>query len=173
MRKILVEKTEIDPRTCSYGFPWRYDATCYNFHGPEETVLDREIETLKDKTEIETLVIGCDLENYNFIADMTNLRQLYIYSGNQLNDISFVKNLVDLRQLYIAQSQIDSLDGLVQLITEQKKRFDAETDLMKRLFIGIDAVCIESACKNLDGKVLLEPGLRLSEVIINGRHLCR
>ena len=56
MRKILVEKTEIDPKTCSYGLPWRYDATCYNFHGPEETVLDKEIEALKDKTEIETLV---------------------------------------------------------------------------------------------------------------------
>ena len=32
MRRILIEKENIDPKTCSFGFPWKHDSICYNFN---------------------------------------------------------------------------------------------------------------------------------------------
>lgn len=54
---------------------------CFNFNAPDEHFRADEIEKIGDKSKIETLVIGCDLPDYDFISDMVNLRQLYIYSG--------------------------------------------------------------------------------------------
>ena len=97
---------------------------------------------------------------------MDNLRQLYIYTGKNLNDISFVKSLYRLSHLYISESNIDSLKVLKELVTEQKRRFDNEKDFHKRLFMIIDAVCVNSE-NELDGSELLETGAYISEVIIN------
>lgn len=172
MRKILIENMEISPRECSYGMPWRHDANCFNFNVPEETVLKKDIEKIEDNTDIDVLVIGCDLEDYDFISEMVNLRQLYIYKGNNLKDISFLKSLINLQQLYISESHIASLDALVKLIKEQKRLFDAETDFGKRLIMGLDAICINSDL-NLNGKELMVSGVCASEIIINSKKIHR
>jgi hypothetical protein len=169
MRKILIDNNQIRLRECTYGFPWRHDATCFNFRTPDEFIPYHDISNIPDKSDIETLVIGCDLDDYNFISDMTNLRQLYIYSGEKISNIDFVKNLVNLQQLYIAESHIDSLDGLVKVIEEKRRRIDTETDLWKKIELGLEGICIESVCDSLDGKELLE--IYISEVIINGKRI--
>ncbi len=171
MRKILIDSEQINPRECSFGFPWKHDAACYNFQVPDEFLLCHEIGNIQDKSDVETLVIGCDLEDYEFISDMTNLRQLYIYSGERIHSVDFVKSLVKLRQLYIANSHIDSLDGLVKLIEEKENRLAAETDAWKRMELGMEGICIESDCESLDGQKLSEGKLYIAEVIINGRHV--
>lgn len=171
MRRILIENHEMNPGECSYGFPWKHDVTCYNFRAPEELVLDKNINHITDKANIETLVIGCDLEDYDFISDMVNLRQLYIYSGNNLNSIAFIKNLVNLQQLYIVGSHIDTLDDLVRLIEQKKKMYDAETDMWKRIGFGMEGICMESDCDGIDGNVLFTPGLYIGEVIMNHKRI--
>jgi len=169
MRKILIDNNQISPRECTYGFPWRHDATCLNFRTPDEFIPYHDICNIPDKSVVETLVIGCEIDDYNFISDMTNLRQLYIYSGGKISNIDFVKNLINLKQLYIAKSRINSLDGLVKMIEEKRRRMETETNMWKRIELGMEGICIESDCDSLDGKELLE--IYIPEVIINGKHI--
>lgn len=172
MRRIMIEKNNVDIKNYSLGCPWRYDATAYNFKFPEEVVSVSDIEKIDYWEDIQSLVIGCDLDNYDFIAKMTNLRQLYIYTGKNLQDISFLKNLSSLSHLYIADSHIESLNALKELITDQKRQFDAEKDFHKKLFMVIDAVCVNSSYE-LDGNELLEPGAYITEVIVNHKNYVR
>lgn len=167
VRRILIANRKVNPKECSYGFPWRSDVPCFNFRMPDELVLDSELGNIVDKTEIETLVIGCDLENYDFISDMTNLKYLYIYSGNNISNIDFCEKLVALQQLYIVGSHIDSLDSLIRLVAEKKRRKDAEDDSYERIRYNIEGICIESDCKCIGGKELFSVGLRIGELIIN------
>lgn len=172
MRKILIDNNQIiNPRECTYGFPWRHDATCFNFRTPDEFISYHDISNIPDKSDIETLVIGCDLDDYDFISDMAKLRQLYIYSGGKISNIDFVKDLINLKQLYISRSHIESLDGLVKLIEEKRRKIDTEADLWKRIELGMEGICIESDCDSLDGKELLETNIYISEVIIKGEHI--
>ncbi len=172
MRRILIEKDSINPKTCSYGFPWKHDSICYNFRMPAESVAADKIGEIENKADIETLVIGCDLSDYGFIDEMIGLEQLYIYSGANIYSLDFIKNLNHLTQLYIADSHIESLDPLSRLIQERKRLYDSESDIHKRLFLLIEGICINSD-KNLDGKPLVEQGLYISEVIINHKRIKR
>lgn len=172
MRRILIDSSKIDPRGCSYGFPWDHDSVCYNFNSPEEFVLDKDINQLDDKEDIETLVIGCNLDDYSFISDMKNLHQLYIYSGEKVINLCFLENLVNLQQLYIANSHIQTLEKLVMLIRKQKEMFD-EMEPKERIVFGLEAVCIETDCNNIDGTALLEPELYISEIKINHKWIMR
>ena len=124
------------------------------------------IGAIVNKDDIETLVIGCDLSDYGFIEDMVNLKQLYIYSGTNTHSLDFVKKMNRLSQLYNADSRIESLNPLIELIKERKRLFDLENDIQKRMFMMMEGICINSD-KNLDGKLLTEQGLYISEIIIN------
>ncbi|MBR1855064.1 MAG: hypothetical protein IJ794_18315 [Lachnospiraceae bacterium] len=168
-RHILIERDEIDPQKCSYGFPWKHDSTCYNFRMPKECVpADRIGEMLggEGSKEIETAVIGCELENYGFLADMINLRQLYIYAGGKIKEIDFVENLVWLQQLYVGESHIGSLDSLVRLLTEKKRLMDQAEDAWERLGYSMEGIFIETDQEGLTKKTLKETGLYVSEIIL-------
>ena len=170
MRRILIEKENIDPKTCSFGFPWKHDSICYNFNMPNECVTAESIGKIEDPADIETLVIGCDLEYYSFISEMVNLKQLYIYSGANIDSLRFIKELNCLRQLYITNSHITSLEPLKDLIQQRKSLYDAETEMFKRLLMLIEGICIDSD-KDLDGKILKDPGFYVTEIIINRKRI--
>ena len=172
MRKILIDKINRDPKECAYSFPWRHDSNCYNFRVPEECVTADSLSSIEDMADIESLVIGCDLSDYSFIKEMVNLRQLYIYSGENIYSLDFIKTLTKLNYLYICSSHIESLEPLIILMKEQKRLFDLEEDIHKRLFMMLSAVCIDSD-RDLDGKILKEPGRYASEIIINRKAYAR
>ena len=170
MRYILIDKERRNPKECAYGFPWKYDAPCYNFRMPEEAFTPDDIAGIENKSDIETLVIACDLEDYSFFEDMTGLEQLYIYSGTNIRDLSILKPLHHLRQLYITRTHVASLDPLIELIQEMKRLHDLETDSRKRIFMSMEGICINSD-QELDGTTLKKQGLYIGEVIINGKNL--
>ena len=64
MRHILIDNSGINPKHCSYGCPWEHDATCYNFRMPDEAIHSSDIDKIDNMKDIESLVIGCDLDNY-------------------------------------------------------------------------------------------------------------
>ena len=146
MRRILIEKEMMDPKHCSYGFPWKSDGPCFNFRMPEECVLAEDIDIITHKDNIETLVIGCDLDSYDFISDMVNLKFLYIYKGNNVKNLDFVKKLGEsvgipcetlLRCLYIETviwlfreelANGESLEECEQLITNMKTAYEFTND---------------------------------------------
>lgn len=140
MRSILIA----DAPGSSFGLPWKGDAPCYNFNMPRGNIPAGELDKIADKSEITTLVIGVDMPDYGFVSEFVNLKQLYIYSGNNLTDISFIKPLVKLQQLYITESHIASLEPLEELIME-KGRLLAESKETHPFFIySFEAVCIRS-----------------------------
>ena len=170
MRRILIEKENIDPKSCSFGFPWKHDSICYNFRMPEECVTADNIGELVNKDDIEILVIGCDLSDYSFIEDMVNLKQLYIYSGANIYSLDFISKLNRLSQLYIVDSRIETLNPMIELLKERKRLFDLENDIHKRLSMMIEGICINSD-KKLDGKLLKIQNFYISEIIINNSRI--
>lgn len=170
MRRILIEEEKINPAECLYGFPWHHDATCYNFKRPKESVTASEIGEIKNKDDIETLVIGCDLSDYGFIKDMVGLRQLYIYSGSNIHNLDFVRNLDKLSQLYITNSHVESLEPVVELIKVRKELFNSEEDIHKRLFMFIEGICVDTDYE-LDCSSLAEFAGFVSEIIINRKRI--
>ena len=169
MRKILVDKSFVDLNKWSCGLPWKHDSNCFNFKMPDEFVLDSAIYYIKNPLEIETLVIGSDLEDYSFISRMSNLEQLYIYSGKNIDNLDFVEDLVNLRQLYISESNIKEIDSLVELVREQNAIF-RDLEGIKKLQFGFTAICVKSS-KDLDGQALVKQGWNISEIIVNDKQL--
>ena len=170
MRNILIAEEKVNISECAFGFPWKYDSNCFNFRRPKECITIEEIGGIEDKSDVESLVIGCNLTDYSFIEDMVNLRQLFIYSGENVRNLEFLRKLTKLSQVYITNSSVESLAPLVCLIREQKKLFDLEKDFNKRLFMMMNAICIDSD-HELDICELKENGRYTSEIIVNGEHV--
>lgn len=167
MRRILIAEKP----GSSYGMPWKGDAPCFNFNMPDEHFRADEIENIGDRSEIETLVIGCDLPDYAFISDMINLQQLYIYSGENLSDLSFIEGLICLRQLYIAESHIASLDAFVALTAEKSRLYGESPKGIERILKYVfEAVCIRSDHLDCDPNDLADKDvLRTREFFINNK----
>ncbi len=158
MKSLLIEKLRKDPYQYAFSFPWRFDSICLNFKWPDTCISINEIDDIKNKEEIEALVIGCNLLDYSFIEDLKNLQQLYIYKGKNIYNLDFIRNLTSLNQLYITNSNINSLDKLAELIKKQKNENDE----------GFYGICIDSD-NDLDIMPLIEDGMDILEVNIN-RH---
>ncbi len=67
MRRILIDKEAVNFNECVFGLPWDHDSACYNFMSvrPDGSIVPSGIGEIDDKGEIESLVIGCDLEDYS------------------------------------------------------------------------------------------------------------
>ena len=64
MRRILIDDHIVDPKVSKYSLPWDSYAMCVNFRMPDECILPSDIAQISDRSDIETLVIGCDLDSY-------------------------------------------------------------------------------------------------------------
>ena len=177
IRSVLIEKETIDPRGCSYSFPWRHDSICFNFDMPNELIIADNTDNIDNPADITTVVIGCDLPDYGFLSVMKNLKQLYVYSGKNLKDLEFIENLTRLRQLYIADSKITDISSLLKLIEKKNKLIQAigsvsdENAFFRRLEYSIEGVCIQSD-SNIKGiEDIKRAGRNMTEVLINGRHI--
>lgn len=165
MKRILIDKIERDLQNLHYGLPWKYDATCFNFRPAKEQVHVSEIDSIKKK-DVESLIIGCDLEDYSFISDMTNLKQLYIYSGQNITELDFVKNLVNLTQLFIADSKVESVEGVVELLKKKARIIDEDPNPGRRILRQIEAVCIETESEKVTEQELEAANPYFAEIIV-------
>lgn len=173
MKRILIEDNIVDVSTCSYGFPWKSDVPCFNFNVPQECVTANAINDIGDRSDIETLVIGCNLDNYDFISDMINLKQLYIYKGDNVSSLDFVSKLLKLKQLYIVGSHISELDALCALAREKERLFENEPNHFRKNDYVLEGICIETDHDIDDAHKLLDTGLFISELIINNKQIKR
>lgn len=152
MRSILIANEHGN----GFGLPWKGDAPCFNFNIPRENIPAEELPKIADKSEITTLVLGVDPEDYSVVSEFSELKQLYIYSGEKLTNLSFIKPLVKLRQLYIAESHIESLEPFEELIKE-KARLHAESEEKNAFFTyPFEAVCIRSDRLSINPRELKE-----------------
>lgn len=172
MRQIVISETEAG----SFGLPWKRDSTCINFKFPKETVHPDDIDKIAGSSDIDALVIGCDLSDYSFISDMINLTHLYIYSGENITDLSFIEKLVHLRQLYVVGTHITSVEPLFKLTAEKSRLLavarEKDDRLRAYLDYAFDAVCLQSDSFDCAPKDLAEDNvLRTDEIIVNGKRM--
>lgn len=172
MRRILIDDKIVETEGTSYGLPWYHDANCFNVRLPEESILSRNVNTLSGNEEIEGIFIGCELEDYSFLKDMTNLKQLYIYTAEGLEDIEFIENMTKLRHLCIYRSNIKEIAPLEVLLDKQKKIHEIEK-LEGKCWIGCfcHAIYINSSTV-LNYRNGLEKYRRyISELILNDKRI--
>lgn len=166
MRNVLIA----EEKTTCFPMPWKHDSTCFNFRVPDEHFPSAD--ALGDLSDIETLVITSDLEDYSFISDMTGLRYLYIYSGANLEDMSFIENTASLQHLCLCKTHIASFEPLIRLGEKKDKLIKGSDDLFTRLRYSLRAVYIDSDRLEFDSqwlkgsKSLSEAG----EFFVNGKN---
>lgn len=161
----------------AYPLPWKSDGTCFNFRAPTRAISPTTKINTPEK--VKTLVISCDLSEYSFIGEMVNLEQLYIYEGKNVTELSFLKELTKLQQLCIVGTNLEFLDGLVELIEKKSEIYQEFADkspaeeLRGRLTYGFEGIYLQSDKYEGDGKEILMPNiLRKKDVCINGKYIC-
>ncbi|MEE1250729.1 MAG: hypothetical protein UHU19_16100 [Lachnospiraceae bacterium] len=163
-----------DRKDFIFGLPWRSDGTCFNFQEPTKTISPDV--AIKDPKNVETLVINCDLPDYEFISKMDNLEQLYIYKGANIYDVSFLKNLTKLNQLCLLGTHVKSFAELVELINLKYKLYKEmpeNKEFIGRITYGFEGICIQSDLYEGDGTELLKQNIYRYEIWVNGKLLKR
>lgn len=160
-------------KNIAYPLPWNSTGTCFNFRAPTRTVSPgykpRKPEAIK------TLVINCELQNYDFIGKMENLEQLYIYDGRNIKELSFLRNLKKLRQLCLVGTEVDSIEDLLALIELKQKNYEEEVSSPKdeffvRMKYYFEGIYFQSNNFKGDGMELLENNdLTQKDIWINGK----
>ena len=163
-----------DRKKFMYMLPWKSDGTCFNFKEPTKTISPDV--AIKDPKNVETLVINCDLPDYEFISKMDNLEQLYIYKGANIYDVSFLKNLTKLNQLCLLGTHVKSFAELVELINLKYKLYKEmpeNKEFIGRITYGFEGICIQSDLYEGDGTELLKQDICRYELWVNGKLLKR
>ena len=115
---------------------------------------------------METLVIGCKLVDYSFISKMNNLRQLYIYSGDNIYDLNFIENLVCLRQICICNSHVESIQPIANLIKNKKEKHANSKEFKEKLECDIEGIYIETDRCSVNEEELDFSGIYIGEIKI-------
>ena len=111
-----------EPRDVT-SVPWERTAHAFNMKIPNVYLSP---EDLRDEEILKTLhgyrVIGCyihtPLDDYAFLGEFGEIRDLYIECAEGLTDISFLGNLCECDMLYLEGASLKNLDPVV----EMKKR---------------------------------------------------
>lgn len=97
--------------------PWEHTASAFNMKTPDVYLSEQEI---NDPEILEKLkgyhVIGCyifdALNDYSFIADFKELRDVFIMNGANITDLSFMKELNEWFMFYIEDARLENLESL-------------------------------------------------------------
>ena len=108
-----------EPRDVT-SVPWERTSHAFNMKIPDVYIFP---EDLHDEEMLKTLhgyrVIGCyiyaPLDNYDFLGEFTEIRDLYIECGEGLTDISFINNLCECDMLYLEGASLKNLDQVVEM----------------------------------------------------------
>ena len=164
MMNILISKLGTKLNDECYPLPWSYDGTCFNFREPDTLVCDNELETIEAPLDIQTLVIRSDLKDYSFIAEMKNLKQLYIYKGKRVKDLRFLEDLVKLSQILVAYSKVTSVESINKLFENKKKA--VEQGKLNRLDSGVDGIYIHSSKAGIKDEKIDRRGIYLGDLFL-------
>ncbi len=97
--------------------PWEHTASAFNMKTPDvflskQDIKDTEIREMLKKYHIVGCYIFDALDDYSFIADFKELRDVFIMNGDNITDLSFMKELDEWFMLYIEDAHIQNLDPL-------------------------------------------------------------
>ncbi len=106
-----------------YPMPWKYDTQCFNFQMPEKAMTLEEIKK-EDLSTIISLVISEPISDFSWISQCENLKQLYVYHGENMEDLSFLKNMTSLKQIALYKTKIQSLSPVRDLLKKKEELYE-------------------------------------------------
>lgn len=138
--------------------PWEMTAHAYNMKIPDVFISP---EDLNDKDLMDKIksfhVVGCyiftRLDDYSFIAEFSDMRDVYIIDGVNVKDLSFLSNLKDWRMLHLERAHLKDLRPILQ------------SSLLERMWAGF---CLSFAGCTVDDASALYEVKQISELIIIG-----
>ena len=147
-----------DSRVGAIPVPWEMTAHAYNMKIPDVYIAP---EDLKDKDLMDKIksfhVVGCyiftQLDDYSFIAELSDMRDVYIIDGVNVKDLSFLSNLKDWRMLHLERAHLKDLKPILQ------------SSLLERMWAGF---CLSFAGCTVDDVSALYEVKQISELIIIG-----
>ena len=97
--------------------PWEQTANAFNMRTPDIYIAPEDLENQEIMAQIaKKRVVGCyifeALEDYFFLKDFTEVRDLYIRKGKNIKDLSFLSNMKELFMLLLEDVKLDNLDDL-------------------------------------------------------------
>lgn len=147
-----------DSRVGAIPVPWEMTAHAYNMKIPDVFIAP---EDLKDNDLMDKIksfhVVGCyvftQLDDYCFIAEFSDMRDVYIIDGVNVKDLSFLSNLKDWRMLHLERARLKDLKPILQ------------SSLLERMWAGF---CLSFAGCTVDDVSALYEVKQISELIIIG-----
>lgn len=145
-------------RVGAISVPWELTVHAYNMQIPNVFIAPDDLNDKDLMDKIKTFhVLGCyvftRLDNYNFIADFPEIRDVYIIDGINVKDLSFLSSLKDLRMLHIEHAHLMDLKPIYQ------------SSLLERCLPGF---CLSFAECTVDDVSALYELKRISELIVIG-----
>lgn len=137
--------------------PWEHTASAFNMKTPnvyltEQDLKDPEIRGILEKHHIVGCYIFDALEDYSFIAEFKELRDVFIMNGGGITDISFMKDLKEWFMFYIEEAKLQNLEPL---FSKDNKR------------VGIYPYCVGfGGCEIDDITALEDREIYLSELVV-------
>ena len=137
--------------------PWEATAHAFNMKTPDIYFAPEDMEDEEILTQLRRFkVVGCyifiGLENYSFLEQFTELKDVHIRYGKKITDLSFMRNMKDWFMFYIEDAQLSNLDPL----------FESKADGG-----GIHSYCLGfSNCQIDDVSAIERSGIRPSELLI-------
>lgn len=147
-----------DSRVGAIPVPWEMTAHAYNMKIPDIFIAPEDLKYNGLMDKIKSFhVVGCyiftRLDDYSFIAEFSDMRDVYIIDGVNVKDLSFLSNLKDWRMLHIERAHLKDLKPILQ------------SSLLERLWAGF---CLSFAGCTVDDVSALYEVKQISELIIIG-----
>jgi len=145
----------------SFGIPWEATCQAYNMKLPDVYFSPEEI---KDHLVIEELlkhkVVGCyiftAIDDYSFLKNFRDIRDLTIYEGVNLKDISFMRDLEVCKMLTLHKAHLSDLEDI----------FASKRRIKKDLFSPYMTCLALDDCIIDDYGTMFDGGISFTELII-------
>lgn len=107
--------TENGEQHSSYWIPWEHTVSAMNMVLPnvylsKDDLLDETIFSQLNQCHVIGCYIFTPLENYDFLAQFHELRDLAVFSAEHLTSLSFLRGTDNLAMLYLEHAHIQNLD---------------------------------------------------------------
>ena len=123
----LIESTHIsvgisnggNNRVGAISVPWELTAHAYNMKIPDVFIAPEDLNDKDLMNMIKTFhVVGCyvftQLDDYSFIAEFEDIRDVYIIDGVNVKDLSFLNNLKNWHILHLERAHLKDLKPILQ-----------------------------------------------------------
>ena len=117
--------TEGGERFGMIGVPWVQTVHAYNMKTPDVYISPEDINDSSIMDILHTFsVIGCyifvSLEDYTFLSDFPEIRDLNIMCGRNVRNLEFLRNLTECRMFLLHDAELENLDAIIDLNIENK-----------------------------------------------------